>query len=126
MFGRLYRFIPFAFLCLTLFAQDTITNDAVTKMVKAGIGEDMIVSMIMSQNGKFAVGPEDVIALKGAGVSDKTIAAMIAKEAGGGAPKAESPVTTKDGILLPDELGIYFLKDGKYVSVRPEILNLRT
>jgi hypothetical protein len=33
---------------------------------------------------------------------------------------------TKDGIALPDELGVYYLKDRKYVSVTPEILNLRT
>ncbi|HXB66655.1 MAG TPA: hypothetical protein VNY05_00310 [Candidatus Acidoferrales bacterium] len=107
-------------------AQTALTNDAVIKMAKAGLGEEVILSSVNAQPGKYATSTDDLIALKGAGVGDKVIAAMVAKEAAGSAPKAELPVVAKDGILLPDELGIYFLKDKKYIPVRPEILNLRT
>ena len=40
--------------------------------------------------------------------------------------KATAPVAVAGGLQLPDELGVYHLKDGKYVSLTPEILNLRT
>jgi len=59
------------------FAQTALTNDAVIRMVKAGLGEDLVISTIKSQPASFTTGPDDLIALKGAGVSDKVIAAMI-------------------------------------------------
>jgi hypothetical protein len=119
--------------CLTFFAQDVLTNEAVLKLVKAGLGADMIVTMIKTQTSNFALNTEDIVSLKNGGAPDKVIAAMIVKGSGlvkpgavDPAPKVEAPLTTKDGIPLPDELGVYRLKDGKYVSIPPEILNLRT
>jgi len=54
-----------------------MNNASVVKMVKSGIGEDLIVSMIKSQPGKYAVGPDDVVKLKQDGVAEKAIDAMI-------------------------------------------------
>lgn len=54
-----------------------MTNEAVVKMVKAGLAEEVILTMINSQPTQFAVTPDDIIALKKAGVSDKIIAAMV-------------------------------------------------
>ena len=53
---------------------------------------------------------------------------MIAKTSGATSdPASKTEVAvTKDGVQLPDELGVYHLKDGKYVSVKPEVLNERT
>src|SRR5438876_5542766 len=60
-------------------AQSMLTNDAVVKMVKAGLGEDIVVSTIKSQPGQYATSADDLIALKKASVSDKIIAAMLDK-----------------------------------------------
>lgn len=111
----------------TLPAQETLTNESILKLVKAGIGDDMIVNMIKTQNARFSVSTDDVIALKGGGVSEKIIGAMVSKgNVASPAPAGDAALLSKEGIALPDELGVYRLKDGKYVAVAPEVLNLRT
>jgi hypothetical protein len=114
--------LPLA-LAFPLFAQEVLTNDSIVKLVKAGLGDDLIINMIKTQGSKFALGADDVIALKAAGVSEKVVSAMIVGSSGGSTPKTEPQ---KDGPALPDELGVYRHKDGKYVPLMPEILNLRT
>ena len=72
-------FVLFFSLC---FAQEALTNDLVIKLVKAGLSEDVIVSMVKSQPAKYMLGTEQVLALKKEGVPDKVLAAMIEKGAG--------------------------------------------
>ena len=112
--------------CLVLRGEEVLTNESITKLVKAGLGEDMITSMVKTQSTKFSMGPDDVIALKNAGVSEKVIGAMIEKGAGSRPAAGAEPVLTLDGVPLPDELGVYYLRDTKFHPVTPEILNLRT
>jgi hypothetical protein len=59
-----------------------MTNATVIKMTKAGLPENIIISSIDSHPGTYATNPDDLIALKNAGVRDKVIAAMIAKAPG--------------------------------------------
>ncbi len=59
--------------------QSSNNNDSVVKMVKAGMSDDIVISTIDSQPAHFALDSTDLIALKQAGVSDKVMAAMIAK-----------------------------------------------
>src|SRR5215831_9966135 len=66
-------------------AQTALTNDSIIKMVKAGLGEDIVVSTIKSQPGTYSTTADALISLKTAGVGDKIIAAMIEKGSGGGA-----------------------------------------
>ena len=81
------------------FAQTTLTNDAILKMAKAGLGEDIILSTVKAQPGTYSTGPDDLIALKNAGVSDKVIAAMMEKTARGRhrPPKPPRPVAAGGG-----------------------------
>jgi len=58
-----------------------LDNAAVLKVFKAGLSEDVIIAMINGQPGKYSVSPDDLIALKTAGVSEKIIAAMVNKTA---------------------------------------------
>jgi hypothetical protein len=51
-------------------AQQALNNEAIVKMVKAGLAEELIVSTIQSQPGSYSLGADDLIALKSAGVSD--------------------------------------------------------
>ena len=118
-------------MCVCLFAQEILTNESILKLCKAGLGEDTIVGMVKGQPSKFSLNSDDIIALKDGGVTEKVLTAMVVKGAGEVGPKVDVPkpdstLMTKDGILLPDELGVYRLKDGKYVSITPELLNLRT
>ena len=62
-------------------ASDTLTNESVVKLVKAGMGEDTIVGIVNSQPGRYSVSTDSLIALKQASVSDKVIAAMVRQNA---------------------------------------------
>ena len=50
-------------------AQEVLTNDSVVRMVKSGLGEGLILSMIQNQPGKYSLSPEDLNKLKADGVS---------------------------------------------------------
>jgi hypothetical protein len=110
-----------------LLAQSALSNDSITKMAKAGLGDDTIVAMIKSQPGTYRVDSDSVIQLKKDGVSDKVIGAMIDKNSGGSTPNAApSPAATS---LAPavDEVGIYYKnKDDKWVEILPEVVNWKT
>jgi hypothetical protein len=108
-------------------AQQVLNNDAVIKMVKAGLAEDVIVATIQQQPASFSVSPDDLIALKTAGVSDKVLAAMVAK--GGTKTEGAAPATKEDkptGESLVKEVGIYYKKGGEWVELMPEVVNWRT
>ena len=80
-------------------AQTALTNDTIIKMTKAGLSDDVIVSTISSQPARFSTSPDDLISLKGAGISDKVIGAMMAKGAGAPAPPAPAAASVP---LPPD------------------------
>jgi len=107
--------------------QDPLTNDAIVKLVRSGISEVVVVDMVNHRPGKYALGVDDIIGLKQAGVSDKIISAMIAKERGGsGAPSAVSEAAPPSPSLQDLDLGVYIRRQDKLVEVAPEIVTWRT
>jgi hypothetical protein len=60
-------------------AQQALNNDAIIKLVKAGLTEDLIVTTVNGSPGSYDTSADGIIALKTAGVSDKVIAAIVAK-----------------------------------------------
>ena len=64
-----------------LFAQLSLNNEAVIKMVKAGLSDDLIITTISLMPGSYDATPEGLIALKSAGASDKVVGAIVAKAA---------------------------------------------
>ena len=74
--------VLFLAICPLLFAQQALNNDAIIKLVKAGLSDDLIVSTINAQQGSYDTSTDGIIALKTAGVSDKVVAAVIAGCAG--------------------------------------------
>jgi hypothetical protein len=76
-------FIAFvlAVACPFLTAQQSLNNDAVIKLVKAGLSDDLIVSTINSEPGSYDTSVDGIIALKAAGLSDKVVASIVAKAA---------------------------------------------
>ncbi|MBZ5700651.1 MAG: hypothetical protein LAN84_02255 [Acidobacteriia bacterium] len=65
-----------------------LTNADVIKMVKNGLPESVIISSIQSSAARFDLSPNGLISLHKAGVSQKTMDAMMA--AGGSKPPAEA------------------------------------
>jgi hypothetical protein len=59
-----------------------LTNAAVVKLVKAGFKEKSIITIIASRPARFELSTERMIDLKRAGVSEKVILAMLARQQG--------------------------------------------
>jgi len=114
--------------CPILIAQQTMNNDAVIKLAKAGLSEDLIVSTISSSPGNYDTSADGIIALKTAGVSDKVVAAIVAKAS---APAATPPVAAAPaGTSRPagiDDVGVYYKdKNGVWNSLMSEVVNFKT
>lgn len=115
-----------------------LTNDSIVKMVKSGLGEGVVVSMIQTQPGKYSLTADDLIKLKEAGVSDKILAAMIAKGSSGAAaaPAAASapapaagsaPAAAPESDIPRDlDVGVYYRKGTSWVPLLPEVVNWKT
>jgi hypothetical protein len=83
-----------------LYSQEALTNEAVLKLAKAGMGEEVILGMVKSQPGKYITDTDSVIALKQAGVSDKVIAAILSRGSSEPiVPMSRGPVAEADLIL---------------------------
>jgi len=109
-------------LCLAVLAQEALTNDSIVKMVKAGLGDEIIVSTIQSQPGNYNVTPDALVALKGNGVSDKVLAAMEAK-ASGVRPATPAP----DADFYADlDVGVYHKVKDVWTLVQSEPVNWKT
>src|ERR1019366_4510294 len=132
-------FLAFVFLAISLllFAQQTMNNDAVIKLAKAGLSDDLIVSTINAQPGTYDTSANGLIALKKAGASDKVVAAIVQKAAAPAAPAPLAPATvaptpspTTAAPTVPaavDSVGVYFQsKDGSWQEVEAETVNMRT
>jgi hypothetical protein len=124
----LYSSIFLAAFALAATAQQTMNNDAVIKMIKAGLSDDIIVGSISSQPGQYDTSADGLIALKAAGASDKVVGAMITKASGASAAPASAAAPAANG-LPPgiDEIGVY-MKDrsGNWVGIMPEVVNFKT
>jgi hypothetical protein len=111
--------------CPALIAQ-ALNNEAVVKLAKAGMTDDIIVSTINASPGAYDTSAEGLIALKTAGVPDKVISAMVLKASGVTAAVA-APAA---GSALPagiDDVGVYYKdKSGAWVALMPEIVNFKT
>jgi hypothetical protein len=83
-------FIMLAF-CRIMFAQTKLNNEDVIKMTKAGLSDDIIVSTIYASAGDYTTTADALIALKQAGVTDKTIAAVVSAAANMAAAPAPNP-----------------------------------
>ncbi len=128
-------------LCSAGFAQESLNNESVVKLVKAGLSEDLIVTTINSSPGKFDTSVNGLIALKKAGASDKVMAAVVLKASSisqtAPAPANPSPAESPSGgtvhapRALPngvDSIGVYYLgKDGiTWQEVAAEVVNFKT
>ncbi len=107
-----------------LLGQATLNNDAIIRMAKAGLSDEIIVSTIKSQPSSFTTGADALIALKSAGVSDKIIAAMVEKAASAGAPAA--PAAAPAAAPLVSEVGVYYKKGEAWADLPPEVVNFKT
>jgi tetratricopeptide (TPR) repeat protein len=61
-------------------AQQALTNETIIEYAKSGTSDELLIKLIATKAGTYALLPKDIAALKQAGVSDKVIAAMMDKK----------------------------------------------
>lgn len=125
--------LQFAFLvlCPILAAQQAMNNDAVIKLVKAGLSEDLIITTINASQGAYDTSANGLIALKQGGASDKVISAILLKTSGTGpASTPASGAAPAMGAGLPagiTDVGVYYKdKTGAWVAMMPELVNFKS
>ena len=74
--------VLFLVLCPLLEAQQSLNNDAIVKLTKAGLSDDLIVNTINASVGTYDTSTNGLIALKKAKVSDKVVSALLLKASG--------------------------------------------
>jgi hypothetical protein len=85
-------------LILSLQAQSPLTNDDISRLVKAGMSEDFILNLIRQQPTQFATDAARLAQLHAAGISERILSAMAAKN------KSAEPLTT-DGVIKLTKAG---------------------
>jgi hypothetical protein len=106
--------------CPVLFAQQVLNNDAVIKMVKAGLSDDIIIASINAQPGNFDTTTDGLVLLKTGGVSDKVVSAIITRHSALAAPAATTTAPVAAPAAPPDpndpntphDVGVYILTSG--------------
>jgi len=110
--------------CAT-YGQEMLDDVAIGRLVRAGIGEQTVVTTINQRPGKYALSADDMITLKKAGVSDKILAAMIARNgaapvSAGGGPTGPAAMVLHDAtpirLRLTRELTFSNVKAGDMVD----------
>ena len=100
-----------------------LTNDAIIKLSRAGLGDDLILQTIESQPARYTTDPDSLLALKQAGVSERVIARMVRRA---GQPDSEPK---PQAVALPEvnEEGVYYKdKDGHWQPLAVERLRYQS
>lgn len=90
-------------------AADVLTNDAVVAMVKGGLAEDVIIAKIRSSDATYDLSAAGILKLKGDGVSDAILKAMIERSA----PPPTPPAKTAGAIANETDAAIALYRHGK-------------
>lgn len=90
--------LAISIVCLSLasFSQQTLNNESVIKLAKAGLSDDLIVATVNASSGTYDTSENGLIALKTAGVSDKIISVIVAK-ASNNSPAKSVPDSSSKG-----------------------------
>jgi hypothetical protein len=134
------------FFSVTGFSQNQppLTKDGLIKMVQAGFDEGTIIQLIKANGSAVDTSVESLLELKKAGVSQNIIRELLGSAPGPNTtPNPASPPSTAAPPSAPpgpgaspttpqtpagetEEIGVYVLKDGKFLIVEPEIVTWRT
>lgn len=115
-------------ICISSYSQkaDTLTNEMVIKLYKAGFNKDVLKSKIQASITNFDMSIDGMMALKKAGIPDEIINFMLSAPANTNpAIVIQSTVTTQSATTTSLNLssGIYYKNEaGEYLEIEPSIL----
>ncbi|HSB71500.1 MAG TPA: hypothetical protein VLT62_19405 [Candidatus Methylomirabilis sp.] len=93
-------------------AAEVLTNESILAMVKAGLGEEVIVGKIKISQGQYKLATNDILTLKNDGVSDQIIQAMLEASA----PPAGPQPKTEQAMAQETQAAIALYREGKVVE----------
>lgn len=106
----------------------TLTNSSITRMVSAGLSDDLILQAIAAQPGQYTTDADSLVDLKEAGVSERVITAMI--------NKGRKRLTTEDTatndpppppISEVSEVGAYYKdRNGSWQPLQTEVVHIKS
>src|SRR3546814_1886913 len=99
-------------------AAETLNNQMVIDLTKAGLGDEAIVAKIEETASNFDLSTTQMIDLKAKGISGAVIAAMIRSSNGSNEPDKEAFVNDSPDPMAPHHAGIYLLADGPARMIR--------
>jgi len=102
-------------------AADALTNDSIVRLVKAGLGDDLILQTIRNTPGRYTTDADALVSLKQAGVSDRVISGMM--------NKGRVQITPEAPVVLSDvnEIGVYYKdREGKWQPIDAEIVHIKS
>ena len=108
-------------------AAEVLNNDAIISMVKAGLGEDLIVNKIKTTNGQYDTSTDSLIKLKAQGVSDKIIQAMMSAPSGASpttAPASPTPSPAAPTTAAPLPGGMVIRGESLFVKANDRVLEV--
>jgi hypothetical protein len=129
MFTRRFRNVLFLCAFLALCAQEPMNNEGIAKLVRSGMSEELIINVVQQQPGVYTFGADDLVTLKGANVSEKIIAAMLAKSKGvpgPGAPAGLAKPASGAGHGSITAPGLYYKKGSEYFELLMEEVEWKT
>lgn len=102
-----------------------LTVEDVVALVEADIGDDLVIEKLRQNATAFDLSVDQLLELKGAGVSSEVIKTMMNPGIG---PSAS--ITNASGVArdprwpaeIPDDLGIYMQINGKTTYIEPEVV----
>jgi hypothetical protein len=65
--------------CFLMLGQQQLNNEAVSRLAKAGLSDDLIISTVNAAPGSYDTSADGLISLKSAGLSDRVISAIVLK-----------------------------------------------
>ncbi len=111
-----------------LLAQEDMNNAAVIKLLKVGLSDDQIASIVNTSPGKYDTSADGLDALRTAGADSPVISAVLLQSAPGPPPLPAPPISSRDvaepASKIPhgvDGVGVYFqARDGSWKVVLAE------
>ncbi len=104
-----------------------LTNNSIIRMSQAGLDVGLILQTVRTQPGHYVTGPDDLIALKQAGVPQPVIAAMLARSSGLAAHADSAPLTASPLSPDVDQEGVYHKEsNGHWTLIAPELVHYRS
>lgn len=90
---------------------EVMTNQSVMSLLKAGLGDELVIAKINAEPCNYAVATTNILSLKNAGVSERVIAAMLTRCASASAARGIAGDDASPDPMVRHSPGIYVMEE---------------